>query len=155
MVGSLVCGYSDYRWRKLFASVIENAKQKAAEIDRLRGIIWTREDTIRDHKEQIADLEDTIEVLRDEREKHAKRILSLEDSYRAKCKEAEATDWEIEACRSVRFTAMELREQIDQFIKAASAARSESLFSPLTTITTPTFQPKRPTEQQQKPTCDN
>lgn len=119
------------------------------DIDRLRGTIWTHEDTIRDHKEQIADRDATIQNLQAEREEAAKRILSLEDLYRAKCKETDAMNWEINAGRDVRAAAFELCQMLDQFVKGMDGARAKNLFAP------ETFQPKRPEEQPQKPTCDN
>ena len=120
-----------------------------AEIDQLRGIIAIREHTIRDHKEQTADRDATIANLKAEREEAAKRILSLEDLYRAKCKETGAMNWEINAGRDVRAAAFELCEKLDQFVKGMDGARTKNLFAP------ETFQPKRPEEQTPKPTCDN
>ena len=119
------------------------------EINRLRGIISTHEEAIRDHKEQIAGRDATIQNLKAEREEAAKRILSLEDLYRVKCNETGAMNWEINAGRDVRAAAFELCEILDQFVKGTDGARAKNLFAP------ETFQPKRPEEQTPKPTCDN
>lgn len=101
-----------------------------AEIDRLYGIIATHEDTIRDHKKQI-------ENLQAEREKYAKRMLSLEDSYSEKCVESDAKSQELK----------EIKQRWDDAWRFLNP--DESI------ITTPTFQPKRPEDQPQKPMCDN
>ena len=124
-------------------------REGMVEIDRLRAIISTHEDTIRDHKAQIADRDETIANLKAEREEAAKRILSLEDLYRDKCKETGAMNWEINAGRDVRSAAFELCGMLDQFVKGMDGARAKNLFAP------ETFQPKRPEEQTPKPTCDN
>ena len=119
------------------------------EYDRIRGLVWTHENTIRVHKEQIAGRDATIQNLKSEREEAAKRILSLEDLYRAKCKETGAMNWEINAGRDVRAAAIDLCEMLDQFVKGMDGARTKNLFAP------ETFQPKRPEDRPQKPTCDN
>jgi len=124
-------------------------RESRVEVDQLRGIIWTHEDTIRDHKEQISDRDETIQNLKAEREEAAKRILSLEDLYRDKCNETGAMNWEINAGRDVRAAAFELCEMLDQFVKGMDGARAKNLFAP------ETFQPKRPEDQPQKSTCDN
>ena len=108
-----------------------------AEIDRLREIIWTHEDTIRDHKEQIADRDTTIKNLQAEREKYAIRMLSLEDSYSEKCVELDAKTQELK----------EIKQRCNDAWRFFNL--DESI------ITTPTFQPKRPEDQPQKSTCDN
>lgn len=120
-----------------------------AEIDRLRGIIWTHEDTIRDHKEQIANREQQVANLESEREKSTKRILSLQDSYSEKCVELDAMNWEINAGRDVRATALELSQMLSEFLQGTDGPRAKNMLSP------ETFQPKRPEDQPQKPTCDN
>ena len=114
------------------------SRDSRADIDRLRGLIWTHEDTIRDHKEQIAGRDATIANLKAEREEAAKRILSLEDLYRAKCKETEAMNWEINAGRDVRAAAFNLCEMLDQFVKGMDGSRTKNLFAPETVITTKT-----------------
>ena len=114
LIGSLTGIYSEYRWRKLFASIIENSEKDAAELGRQQRIIAIHEDTIRDHKAQITDRDETIEVLRDERQETAKRILSLEDSitqyqsevaeriesYRVTCRKLESRDMDVAAQRA-------------------------------------------------------
>ena len=120
-------------------SICERIRREGrAEIDRLRGTIAIHEDTIRDHKEQIADREATIASLKTDREEDAKRILSLEDLYRAKCKETEAMNWEINAGRDVRAAAFNLCEMLDQFVKGMDGSRTKNLFAPETVITTKT-----------------
>ena len=119
------------------------------EYDRIRGLVWTHENTIRVHKEQIAGRDATIQNLKSEREEAAKRILSLEDLCRAKCKETGELNWEINAGRDVRAAAIDLCEMRDQFVKGMDGARTKNLFAP------ETFQPKRPEDRPQKPTCDN
>ena len=142
------------------------------EIDRLRGIIWTHEDTIRDHKEQIAGRDATIQNLKAEREEAAKRILSLEDSCSEKCVELEAKNgevermsWEVDAGRSVRSAVVELSQLLKEFLLGMDGARAKNLFAPETFCRTNEFnkhqsnkhtsQPNRPEEQPQKPMCDN
>lgn len=105
-------------------------REGMTEIGGLRGIIAIHEDTIRDHKEQIANLEA-------EREEAAKRILSLEDSYNEKCVEMEVYDGEFE----------EIKQRLSDVWRFFNLGES--------IITTPTFQPKRPEDQPQKPMCDN
>ena len=112
-----------------------------AEIDRLRGIIATHEDATRDHKEQIANRDETIDILQAESEKSAKRILSLEDRCRAKCIETGEMNWEINAGRDVRAAAFKLCEMLDQFVKGMDGSQAKNLFDP------ETFQSKRPQEQ--------
>ena len=130
------------RVRKEHDSICDQLRRESrVEIDQLRGIIWTHEDTIRDHKEQIAGRDATIQNLKSEREEAAKRILSLEDLYRAKCKETGAMNWEINAGRDVRAAAIDLCEMLDQFVKGMDGSRAKNLFAP------ETFQPKRPEEQ--------
>ena len=126
------------------------------EINRLRGIIADHEDTISDHKEQFADRDATIANLRAEREESAKRILSLEDSCSQKCveldaknREVERMSWEVDAGRSVMAAVVELSQLLKEFLLGMDGARAKNLFAP------ETFQPKRPEEQPQKPTCDN
>ena len=119
------------------------------EIDRLRRIIAMHEEAIRDHKEQVEDRDATIANLKAECEEAAKRILSIEDLYRDKCKETGAMNWEINAGRDVRAAAIDLCEMLDQFVKGMDGARTKNLFAP------ETFQPKRPEDRPQKPTCDN
>ena len=77
LIGSLTGIYSEYRWRNLFASIIEDPERDTDEIGRQRGIIWTHEDTIRDHKEQIAERDKKIDGL-------LAKIISTEESYRTK-----------------------------------------------------------------------
>ena len=138
------------RVRREHDSICEQiSREGRAEIDRLQGIIATHEDTIRDHKEQVEGRDATIQNLKAEREEAAKRILSLEDLYRVKCKETGAMNWEINAGRDVRAAAFELCEMLDQFVKGMDGARAKNLFTP------ETFQPNRPEEQPQKPMCDN
>ena len=77
LIGSLTGIYSEYRWRKLFASIIENSEKDTDEIGRQRGIIWSHEHTIRDHKAQITERDETIDGL-------IARIESTKESYRTK-----------------------------------------------------------------------
>ena len=138
------------RVRKEHDSTCERiSREGRTEIDRLRGLVWTHEDTIRDHKEQIADRDEAIQSLKAEREEAAKRILSLEDSYSEKCVELDAMSWEVDAGRSVRSAVVELSQLLKEFLLGTDGARVKNLFEP------ETFQPKRPEEQPQKPTCDN
>jgi hypothetical protein len=119
------------------------------EIHRLGYLVQAHEGTIRDHEEQIADRENTINILRKVCDQHAKRILSLEDSYRVKCKEVEEMDWEVFAGRDTRDAALELSEILSRFLKRMDKPLPKNIFSPAT------FQPKRPEDQPPKPTCDN
>ena len=147
----LVISWRDRRVaEREYDSICERIRREGrVEIDRLRGLVWTHEDTIRDHKNQIADRDATIANLKSEREEAAKRILSLEDLYRTKCNETGAMNWEINAGRDVRAAAFELCEMLDQFVKGMDGSRAKNLFAP------ETFQPKRPEEQPPKPPCDN
>lgn len=146
----VLAGRSVSRIRREHDSICDQrGRDSWAEINRLRAIISTHEDTIRDHKEQITDRDEKIDVLQAEREEAAKRILSLEDLYRAKCNETGAMNWEINAGRDVRAAAFELCEMLDQFVKGMDGSRAKNLFEP------ETFQPKRPEEKTPKPTCDN
>lgn len=77
LIGCSTGIYSEYRWRKLFASIIENSEKDAAELGRQQRIIAIHEDTIRDHKEQVAERDKKLEELR-------ARIISTEESYRTK-----------------------------------------------------------------------
>lgn len=114
------------------------------EIERQKYLVQAHHDTIRGHKEQIADRDLTIENLQAIREKAAKRILSLEDSNREKCVELDAKNQEIK----------EIKQRCNEIKQRCSDAwRFFNLDESI--ITTPTFQPKRPEEQLQKPTCDN
>ena len=117
-------------------------REGMTEIDRLKYLVQAHLDTIRDHKQQIANLEV-------EREKYAKRIVSLEDSHSKKCVELDAMSWEVDAGRSVRSAVVELSQLLKEFLLGTDGARVKNLFEP------ETFQPKRPEEQPQKPTCDN
>ena len=113
------------------------SRDDRVEIERLKYLVQAHQDTIRGHKEQIADRDATIANLQAEREEAAKRILSLEDSYSQKCVELEAKDRELEEIKQ-RFSEVWRVFNLDETI-----------------ITNKTFQPKRPEEQSQKPTCDN
>ena len=107
------------------------------EIFKLQKIIRADEDMMRDHNAQITDRDATIENLKAEREETAKRILSLEDSCSQKCVELEAKNQELK----------EIEQRLSEMWR---------IFNPdQTIITNKTFQPKRPEEQPQKPTCDN
>jgi len=154
LIGSVTGVYSEFRWRKLFASVIASDKKKSAEIDRLRGIIFADEDMMRDHKEQIADRDATIESLEAERDEHAKRILSLQDSYRMKCAELDANiNAGVDRVSEIRAVALDMSETIKRFAESEEGSQSKQQFEPITSQAT--FQPKRPEDQPQKPTCDN
>ena len=109
-----------------------------AEIERLRGIVATHEDAICDHKEQIANREQEVANLESQRDQAAKRILSREDSYRAKCGELDAKTQELQQIKQVINQSWRLVWPDESAITATS-----------------TFQPKRPEDQPQKPTCDN
>ena len=131
-------------------------REGSVEIERLKYLVQAQQGTIRGHKEQIADRDATIENLRADCENHAKRILSLEDSYSQKCLELEAKNrevermsWEVDAGRSVKAAVVELIELLREFLLGMNGARAKNLFAP------ETFQPKRPEEQPQKPMCDN
>lgn len=108
-----------------------------AEIDRLKYLVQAHQGTIRDHKAQITDRDETIDVLQAEREEAAKRILSLEGSYSQKCVELDAKNQDLK----------EIKQRWDDSWRFLNL--DESI------VTTPTFQPKRPEEQPPKPTCDN
>ena len=123
--------------REYDSSCDQISHYRESEYDRLRGLVWTHEDTIRDHKAQIADRDATIANIEAEREEAAKRILSLEDSYNEKCVEMEVYDGEFE----------EIKQRLSDVWRFFNLGES--------IITTPTFQPKRPEDQPQKPTCDN
>ena len=112
-------------------------REGMTEIDRLKYLVQAHLDTIRGHKEQIADRDATIANIEAEREEAAKRILSLEDSYNEKCVEMEVYDGEFE----------EIKQRLSDVWRFFNLGES--------IITTPTFQPKRPEDQPQKPTCDN
>ena len=136
-------------------SVCEQISQYGeSECDRLRGLVWTHEDTIRDHKAQIADRDATIQNLKAERDEHAKRILSLEDSYRMKCAELDANiNAGVNRVTEIRAVALEMSETIRRFVESEEGSRPKQQFEPITSQTA--FQPKRPEEQPQKPMCDN
>ena len=128
------------------------SREGRTENDRLIEIISTFQSSTRIHKEYAADQEITIENLTRQRDEHAKRILSLEDLYRDKCKETGAMNREINAGRDVRASALELSEILSQFVKEFEGRLNQ----PLDAITAQsTFIPKRPEDQPQKPTCDN
>lgn len=103
------------RVRREHDSICERIRREGnAEIGRLRRIIWVDEDMMRDHKAQITERDETIDVFQAEREEAAKRILSLEDSitqyqsevaeriesYRVKCEELESRDMDVAAFQS-------------------------------------------------------
>lgn len=79
-------------------------------------------------------------------EESAKRILQLEVLYRVKCKETDAMNWEINAGRAAAF---ELSQMLSEVVQGMDGSRGKNLFAPVT------FQPDRPKEQPQKPSCDN
>jgi hypothetical protein len=147
----LVISWRDRRVaEREYDSICERIRREGREeIEGLVRRVQTHEDTIREHEAQIAGRDATIKNLQSEREESAKRILSLEDSYREKCKETGAMNWEVNAGRDVRAAAFELCEMLDQFVSGMDGSRAKNLFAP------ETFQPKRPEEQPQKPTCDN
>ena len=133
----LVISWRDRRVaEREYDSICERVRREGrVESDRLGGLVCAHEDTIKN--------------LQSEREESAKRILSLEDSYRDQCKAIGEMNWEINAGRDVRAAAFDLCEMLDQFVKGTDASRAKNLFEPVT------FQPKRPEDQPQKPICDN
>ena len=126
------------RVRKEHDSICDRIlREGMVEIERLKYLVQAQQGTIRDHNAQIADRDETIASLKAEREETAKRILSLEDSYNEKCVELEAKNQELK----------EIERRLSEMWRVFNLDE--------TIITTKTFQPKRPEEQPQKPTCDN
>lgn len=122
LIGSLTGIYSEYRWRKLFASIIENSEKDTDELGRQRGIIWTHEDAIRDHKEQIAERDETIDGL-------IARIESTEESYRTKQSAIRESDAAYETLRmeydQLHAADKLLKRELSQTIRDLSAMTLE------------------------------
>lgn len=138
----LVYSRNHRSWQEHDSVCGQISRDSRVEIERLKYLVQAHQDTIRDHKKQVEDRDATIQKLKSEREEAAKRILYLEDRYRA-------MNWEINAGRDVRTAAFDLCEMLDQFVKGMDGYRAKNLFAP------ETFQPKRSEDQPQKQMCDN
>ena len=144
----LICWMRNAYRREMLAAT-QTMKNQESTID----VMWKADSMNREKLQAIesivAERDKTIQGLQSERQESAQRILQLENLYRVQCKQTGAMEWEINAGRDVRAAALGLSQTLSEFVQGMDGSRAKNLFAPVT------FQPKRPEEQPQKPTCDN